>query len=95
MEAAIEVALKYLGQKGRAVREAIDTDFGDPAAKLDALDKRILQAIRGHWMEAERIAWATKIHPDRVRARLDSLIALEYVERKVAGDRVLYKVLEP
>lgn len=90
-EAAIEVTLKYLSDKGRRSKyEAIDTDFGDPAAKLDALDQRILQAAMGRWADVGQIARSAKAHPDRVRARLDSLMELEYVERKVVGPRVLY-----
>jgi len=93
-EAAIEVTLKYLSAKRRSVREAIDTDFSDPAAKLDDIERRMLKALVGRWMDAGQLARAVKAHPARVDVRLDNLLELEYVERKVAGDRTLYTVAQ-
>jgi hypothetical protein len=93
-EAAIEVTLKYLSAKGRPVREAIDTDFSDPAAKLDDIERRMLQALVGRWMDAGQLARAVKAHPARVDVRLDNLLELEYVERKVTGHRTLYTVAQ-
>jgi hypothetical protein len=94
-EAAIEVTLKYLGDKGRRPKyEAIDTDFSDPAAKLDGIERRMLKAMVGTWLDVGQIARAVKVDPARVRVRLDNLMELERVERKVAGDRLLYTALQ-
>jgi predicted transcriptional regulator len=78
----------------KRLREAIDTDFSDPAAKLDAIEQRMLKALVGRWMDVGQLARAVKADPARVRVRLDNLMELERVERKAAGDRLLYTVAQ-